>query len=645
VVLRIKVRYEEPTAFVERFAPYVGRAGLFLRSKVPKPVGTEVRFELRLADDRPVLVGMGVVRWAREPDPERPMQPAGMAIEFTRVTKESRGVILQMLELRRKLGLADGPRGLPTPPDDDVVLTPASPAPATGPGAPVPVAPYPPAPSAAIAVPAPYPPAPSAITPLAPHVERAKRPSPAELVASLARAGAPPLADAFGDEEIAEADLSSAISRARKLAGSDVERELAQLLDDAAAPMEVTIDEASTKLASLLGTSPVARRRSDDSVRTQQRPVFAPPPKIATAITADLVAAAAAAASPAAAPTPDPSDTTRVVDLQGLAATTEAAADVPTRVMQLDALIAETRDRDGEERTQVRIPVGDEDRTRVLATRPFQRAASHDDVDDTLDFDRRPPAEARTDQTDERPHFGDVAEPETNVRHRESPPARPPATAPPPSRKASRTTPPPLPPPARRRPTTQAPPPPPAPPPSSRAATIVDDRDDDDIPDLRPRSGGPTTSSGSIDLTDLVDELARETAPPATVHSREGELGRRLGGEALDADGLMAGLDSFERRPTPTRPSRPALGGIDDSYPDLASFADPPSTLPQRADATRDRARDAAREEDRSNRARSAPARLGPGVRAGTPSREVSAGADGSAGDDDGVEIEIELDD
>ncbi|MCB9573338.1 MAG: hypothetical protein H6709_14755 [Kofleriaceae bacterium] len=126
VSLRIKVRFNDLEAFVDRFAPYVGRAGLFLRHKAPKPVGTEVRFELRLASDQPVMVGMGVVRWSREVDPERPHRPPGMAIEFTRVTKDSREVILRILELRRRLGMKDGPRGLPDPPDDDSIPTTAA---------------------------------------------------------------------------------------------------------------------------------------------------------------------------------------------------------------------------------------------------------------------------------------------------------------------------------------------------------------------------------------------------------------------------------------------------------------------------------------------------------------------------------------
>src|SRR5688500_15962662 len=196
VVLRIKVRYEEPEAFVERFAPYVARAGLFLRSKQPKAVGTEVRFELRLANDQPVLVGMGIVRWSRDPDPSRPTQPPGMAIEFTRVTKESREVILKMLELRRKLQLVDGPRGLPNPPDDDVAVTAASTASATA----AQVQNEAPPQIAAWRRPA--------TTQLEPMAPRARRAPPSELVASvITSASAAPLADAFGEIEVEDANL------------------------------------------------------------------------------------------------------------------------------------------------------------------------------------------------------------------------------------------------------------------------------------------------------------------------------------------------------------------------------------------------------------------------------------------------------
>ena len=69
VVLRIKLRYEDVDTLVHRFAPNVGRSGIFLPTRSLQPVGAEIKFELRLANDAPVLVGHGRVKLVREPDP------------------------------------------------------------------------------------------------------------------------------------------------------------------------------------------------------------------------------------------------------------------------------------------------------------------------------------------------------------------------------------------------------------------------------------------------------------------------------------------------------------------------------------------------------------------------------------------------
>src|SRR2546423_815039 len=60
---------------VQRFAPNVGKSGLFLPTKAMQPVGAEVKFELRLFDDTPVLVGLGRVKFVRPPEPPRARRP------------------------------------------------------------------------------------------------------------------------------------------------------------------------------------------------------------------------------------------------------------------------------------------------------------------------------------------------------------------------------------------------------------------------------------------------------------------------------------------------------------------------------------------------------------------------------------------
>lgn len=107
VVLRIKLRYDDVEAMVQRFASNVGKSGLFLPTRSIQPVGTEVKFELRLANDTPVLVGMGRVRFAQKPDPANPRAVFGMAIELTRVSRDGRSIIIRMIERRRALGLPD----------------------------------------------------------------------------------------------------------------------------------------------------------------------------------------------------------------------------------------------------------------------------------------------------------------------------------------------------------------------------------------------------------------------------------------------------------------------------------------------------------------------------------------------------------
>ncbi|HET9624957.1 MAG TPA: hypothetical protein VFP84_26500, partial [Kofleriaceae bacterium] len=107
IVIRIKLRYDDVEAMVQRFASNVGKSGLFLPTKALQAIGAEIKFELRLSDDTPVLVGLGKVRAATPPDPASPRAAFGMSVELSRVTPASRALILRMLERRRVLGLAD----------------------------------------------------------------------------------------------------------------------------------------------------------------------------------------------------------------------------------------------------------------------------------------------------------------------------------------------------------------------------------------------------------------------------------------------------------------------------------------------------------------------------------------------------------
>jgi uncharacterized protein (TIGR02266 family) len=344
VALRIRLRYQAVDQFISKFAVNLSRGGMFLSSRNPKPPGTELYFEIRLADESPVIEGTGVVRWIREYNRHRPDEPHGMGIQFADLSEESRQVLERVIEHRRSIGEGDehsipepratimglgptapipaslplvvlaaqaagepragdgGERGEPARgegtrgagtrgegtrgdgEDDDklrgeilralsrpaVALRPAAVAASARPAAAVPVAARP---SAAVA---------------------AARPVAARLFPSAAR----------GDELPV---VRAAMTRARALTGAglgdgQLERELAELLEESAVPVEITVDEASRELAERLGGSPVERRRR------QVQPVSAPSRESeraaaerAAAERAERVAAERAAAERAAA--------------------------------------------------------------------------------------------------------------------------------------------------------------------------------------------------------------------------------------------------------------------------------------------------------------------------------------------------------
>ena len=285
VVLRIKLRYDDVEAMVQRFAPNIGKSGLFLPTKSMQPVGTEIKFELRLIDDRPVLVGLGRVKAARAPDPANPRVAFGIAIELMRVTPQSRDVILKMLERRRQLGLPEV--AIPLPEDLDAARrseidtsVKVTPAPAAAPerdSTPVlsspltsletsPVLTAPRRTTGPIAVAKAM-----VVAALGPEPPRKRRPAVHEVIE---RASGPVAAIATTvpglDDDV---DVAAVLARARVLAGGDMEAELEALRDAAAAPIEIGVEAASAELARQLGGAAV-----DRSAR------WAPPPTtIATA--------------------------------------------------------------------------------------------------------------------------------------------------------------------------------------------------------------------------------------------------------------------------------------------------------------------------------------------------------------------------
>lgn len=224
VALRIRLRYSDVDQFISKFAINISRGGMFLSSRNPKPIGTHLQFEMRLADDSPVIEGTGEVRWIREYDRQQPNQPHGMGIRFFELKPDSLVVLERIIEHRRSVGEPDTD-SIPEPRGHDA-----------GAGAPAPL------PGVASVVTQPVPvQAPPPVEPAPPPV-----------------APAPPAAD----PEPAAAP-EGALARARRLLAEagDLERELAALLEPVDVPMETSVEAASRDLAARLGGEPVVRRR------------------------------------------------------------------------------------------------------------------------------------------------------------------------------------------------------------------------------------------------------------------------------------------------------------------------------------------------------------------------------------------------
>lgn len=299
-VLRIKVRHADVDVFVERFASQVTRSGVFIPTRAPKPIGTEIRFEIRTADDRPVLVGQGKVRLTRPHDPAHPRVVAGMAVELQRVGRDSRDVLLRMLEIRKRRGLVDGPEGMPLPGDpeheerDEVTVaraprprpTSAQPEPArprAASVAPPVVAVVEPSPPVARA-PAPPPEAEVAAPPIAPSPPVASAPALTPLVArvravlDLSTIPAPPPAPDLDLDDWPEASqpLDEVLVRARallELGGADLD------LEALAAPVAIDAAEISAAAEVALGR-PLRSGRS--AVAESPLPAPAAPPPVET---------------------------------------------------------------------------------------------------------------------------------------------------------------------------------------------------------------------------------------------------------------------------------------------------------------------------------------------------------------------------
>ncbi len=89
----INKEFESFDAFVHEYVTNVSRSGVFIRSREPLPIGTEVQLTFTvIMDDVATIEGLGQVVRVQD-------DPPGMGVAFTELTKYSEDLLARLLTL------------------------------------------------------------------------------------------------------------------------------------------------------------------------------------------------------------------------------------------------------------------------------------------------------------------------------------------------------------------------------------------------------------------------------------------------------------------------------------------------------------------------------------------------------------------
>lgn len=107
-VLTMTVRYKSATVdeFIEQYSLDISRGGIFIKTSSPFAPGTLLKFEIRIAEDRTVLQGVGRVVWKRDPVDAGNARPAGMGVKFIKLDDASKQVIEDLVSRYEESGSA-----------------------------------------------------------------------------------------------------------------------------------------------------------------------------------------------------------------------------------------------------------------------------------------------------------------------------------------------------------------------------------------------------------------------------------------------------------------------------------------------------------------------------------------------------------
>src|SRR5262249_8567458 len=106
ITLKIKFKSSNLDQFIERYSVDVSRGGIFIRTKEPLAVGTQLKFEFQLQDASSLIAGEGTVVWIREHDPNRSGVAPGMGVRFDRLQPQSQQGLEKILSEKSRRGEA-----------------------------------------------------------------------------------------------------------------------------------------------------------------------------------------------------------------------------------------------------------------------------------------------------------------------------------------------------------------------------------------------------------------------------------------------------------------------------------------------------------------------------------------------------------
>ncbi len=107
----MKLAHKGLDEFAAKYATNLSDGGMFIRTREPKAIGTELSFRVEIADGQRVLQGTALVKWTRaDGDPNG---PPGMGLEFVTLDPLSRALVDRMLAQPAPRPAVTPSKGLP----------------------------------------------------------------------------------------------------------------------------------------------------------------------------------------------------------------------------------------------------------------------------------------------------------------------------------------------------------------------------------------------------------------------------------------------------------------------------------------------------------------------------------------------------